>query len=122
MLRIMPPLKNLSRKAIVATALMVWFGPSLFLLMQLSKNGTPALQRVLVLPLMYGFTMTMWLRALLQDRHWFFWVVSVVFALGLPAMLVGLMLRSSRWRPAILTAGLIFSVALTVAAYWLLRA
>ena len=118
----MPPLKNLSRKSVIAISLLIWFGPSLFLLLQLAKNGTNVIQRVLILPVMYGFTLTLWLRALLQDRHWFFWIFSVIMSLGLPAMLVFLMLRCSRGRLPILLVGLILSCALTTAAYWLLRA
>jgi hypothetical protein len=119
----MPPLKNMSRKAAVATALLVWFVPSLFLLFQLAKNGVTAVQTITALPVMYGYTLTVWFRILLQDRHhWFFWTFSVIVSLGLPATLVVLMLRTSRWRPVVLIVGLILSCALTAAAYCLLIA
>jgi hypothetical protein len=118
----MTPLKNMSRKTVVAISLLTWFVPSLFLLFQLAKNGTTGVQKVIVLPMMYGFTLTMWFRALLQDKHWFFWTLSVIISLGLPTALVVLALRTSRWRPVVLVAGLIISCALTAAAYCLLRA
>jgi|ERR1035437_2826902 hypothetical protein len=117
----MPPLKNMSRKAVVAISLLAWFVPSLFLLFQMAKNGVAALKNVEFLPMMYGFTLTMWFRALLQ-QHWFYWTLAVIISLGLPATLVILMLRTSRWRPVVLIVGLILSCALTAAAYCLLRA
>ena len=117
----MPPLKNMSGKAVIAISLLAWFVPSLFLLFQLARNGTTGIQRVLFLPLMYGFTLATWFRALLQ-QHWFHWTFAVIVSLGLPAMLVFLMLRTSRWRPAVLIGGVILSCALTAAAYCLLIA
>ncbi len=71
--------------------------------------------------MMYGFTLAMWFRALLQ-QHWFYWAFTVIVSLGLPVMLVVLMLRTSRWRPVVLIGGLILSCALTAAAYCLLIA
>ena len=118
---LMPPLKNMSRKAVVAISLLAWFVPSLFLLFQLAKNGTTGIQRMFYLPMMYGFTLAMWFRALLQ-QHWFYWAFTVIVSLGLPVMLVVLMLRTSRWRPVVLIGGLILSCALTAAAYCLLIA
>jgi len=117
----MPPLKNMSRKAVVAISLLAWFLPSLFLLFQLAKNGTTGTQRMLALPIMYGLTLEMWFRALLQ-HHWFSWTFIVIISLGLPVMLVVLMLRASRWRTLVLVVGLILSCALTAAAYCLLLA
>jgi hypothetical protein len=117
----MPPLKNMSRKAVVAIALLTWFVPSLFLLFQLAKNGTTGSQRVLVLPVIYGLTLAMWFRFLLQ-QHWFYWTFAVIISLGPPVMLVVLMLRTSRHRPVVLIVGLILSCALTAAAYCLLLA
>jgi hypothetical protein len=102
-------------------SLFTWFAPSLFLLFQLAKNGTAGVQRVLILPVMYGFTLAMWFRALLQ-QHWFYWAFAVIISLGLPVMLVILVLRTSRWRPVVLIGGLILSCALTAAAYCLLLA
>lgn len=118
----MPPLKNMSRKAVVAISLLAWFVPSLFLLFQMGKNGGTFLKNVEFLPMMYGFTLAMWFRALLQQQHWFYWAFAVIISLGLPATLVILVLRTSRWRPVVLIVGLIVSCALTIAAYCLLRA
>lgn len=117
----MPPLKNLSRKAVVTISLLVWFAPSGMLLFQMSKNGGTALKNAEYLPLMYGITLAQWLRLLFQQQ-WFFLLLSVIISIGLPVALVVLMLRTSRWRPVVLAAGLIISCALTVAAYCLLRA
>jgi len=117
----MQPLKNMSRKAVITISLLTWFVPSLFLLFQLAKNGTTGIQRILFLPIMYGFTLAMWFRTLLQ-HHWFYWTFAVLISLGLPVMLEVLMLRTSLWRPVILIVGLILSCALTAAAYCLLIA
>lgn len=65
-------LRNRSRQAIVAITLLAWFGPALFLLPQLLKNGVPARQAILFCPLMYGFTTGMWFQALLRV-HWAGW-------------------------------------------------
>jgi hypothetical protein len=115
------PLRNASRKAIVAVSLPVWFVPSCFLLHPLAKNGTTAMQRLWILPTIYGFTATMWLRALLE-RRWFHWTLAVILSLALPVGLVILMVRTPRWRPVILVVGFIISCALTAAAYCLLLA
>jgi hypothetical protein len=117
----MKPLKQMSRKTVIAISLLVWFVPSLFLLVQLAKNGTTGMQRVLALPIMYGFTLAFLFRVLLQQR-WFYWVFAVILSLAMPVMLVVFMLRAPRWRPAVLVVGLMLSCALTAAAYCLLLA
>ena len=119
--RSLPPLKNLSRKTVVAVSLVAWFVPSLFLLFQMAKNGGTALKNLEFLPMMYGFTLAMWFRVLLQ-QHWFQWTFVVIVSVGLPVLLVVLMLRTSRWRPLVLVVGLILSCALTAATYCMLLA
>lgn len=111
----------MSRKMVVAISLLAWFVPSLFLLFQLAKNGTTVVQRVVVLPVMYGFTLAMWFRTMLQ-HHWFYWTFAVIISVGMPVMLVFFVLHTSRRRPVVLIGGLILSCALTAAAYCLLIA
>src|SRR5450759_3637156 len=117
----MPRLKNMSRGAVVAISLPLWFAPSCLLLFQMAKNGGTALKNVEFLPMMYGFTLAQWLRFLFQ-QHWFLLTLAVIISVGLPIALVALTLRTSRWRPVVLVAGLIISCALTAAAYCLSRA
>ncbi len=120
----MNPLRNRSRKTIVAITLLAWFGPALFLLPQLLKNGVSGRQSVLICPLMYGFTTSMCCQAL--DRvhwaGWFNWTAMAVFSLAYPVGFVLLMLRADRRRPLVLAGGLLLASALATLAYWLLRA
>ena len=117
----MRPLKDMPRARVALISLLVWFVPSCFLLLQLARNGASVIQRMLFLPLMYGFAASMWLRVMLQHR-WFMWTLAAIISIGLPLTLVGLMFRIPRWRLWILIAGLTVSCALTAAAYCLLLA
>ncbi len=118
------PLRNWSRKAIIAITLLAWFGPALFLLPQLLKNGVSGMQAFLICPLMCGFTTGLWFQALdhVHWAGWFNWMAAVAFSLAYPAGFVILMLRADRRRPLVLADGLPFASALTTTAYWLLRA
>ena len=117
-------LHNRSRKAIVAITLLAWFGPALFLLPQLLKNGVSGRQAVLICPLMYGFTTSMWFQAVDRGHWagWLNWTATAVCSLAYPAGFVILMLRADRRRPAILAGGLLIAIGLATMAYWLLRA
>lgn len=117
----MHSLKDMSRARIAIISVLVWFAPSCFLLFQLIGDRADAIKGILYLPLMYGFTASMWLRVLLQQR-WFAWIFAALISIGFPLALVVLMFRSAHWRAWILIAGLIISCLFTAAAYCLLRA
>src|SRR4051794_27957627 len=115
----MLPLKQMSRKSIVLISSLVWFVPSCFLLFQLDTKGMSGLTRsVLLLPLLYGWTMAAYLRVLFQ-QHWFLNVSGILVSIALPLGFVLLMLRLPAWRKVILIGGLVLFCMLAVAAHLL---
>jgi hypothetical protein len=116
--RPMTPLKNMSRKAIVAFGLIAWFGPSCLLIPQLVKNYVPSTTIVSLLPIIHGYALE-WLFARTYDR--FSWTWAVTMSIILPIILVLVLLFTSR-RRAVISCGSVTSFALTAAGYCLLIA
>ena len=114
----MTSLKNMSRKAIVAFGLVIWFGPSCFLIPQLLKDNVSCKEIAWLLPIFHGYTLEWWMAGT-HDR--FSWPRAVTTSVLLPVVLALTLLWSSHPKAAIICAA-VASFALTAIGYGLLIA
>jgi len=114
----MTSLKNMSRRAVVAFGLVIWFGPSCLLIPQLLKNSVSCKDIMWLLPIFHGYTLEWWMAGT-YDR--FSWTRAVTMSIILPAILALTLQRSSRPKAATICAAVV-SFGLTAIGYGLLIA